>query len=303
MTTDGSSSIKLSVVVASSNSPSLLEACLASLRGQGEEADTEVIVVSNFGYASKERIEEQFPYVRLVVLPSGTTVPELRTHGITLSRGEIVALTEDNCVVDNRWCAEIKKAHRSPYSVIGGVVENDSGKTGLDWAAYFYEYGKYMGPGKAGVTESLAGNNVSYKKALLETVADRFRDGFLEAFIHKSLQRQGHALYLAPSAVVYYKKEHDFSRVVRSCYHHGRSFAGIRVAHAPTATRFGFLMASLLLPLLLPFRIIVRTCLKGRHVEKLWLSLPYIVLFMTSWAVGEFLGYLFGEGESRRKWT
>jgi hypothetical protein len=90
-------------------------------------------------------------------------VPELRTKGINLAHGEIFALVEDYCTLDEHWCAEIKKAHRLPFSVIGGAVENRSPDKLLNWAVYFYDYGKYMFPAQPGAVETLSGMNVSYK--------------------------------------------------------------------------------------------------------------------------------------------
>jgi len=115
-------SLKLSVVVAASNDLSALEKTLSSLRGQAETIDTEVIAVCNFDVKEKDEFEKQYPFVKCVSLPEGTTVPELRTAGIYLSRGEIVALVEDYCVLDERWCAAIQKAHNSTHEVVGGAV-------------------------------------------------------------------------------------------------------------------------------------------------------------------------------------
>ncbi|MGI0001659.1 MAG: glycosyltransferase family 2 protein [Nitrososphaeraceae archaeon] len=294
--------MKLSVVIAASNNASLLEQCLASLRGQGEAADIEVIVVSNYNAGTQEMIEKQFPQVKHISLPEDTTVPELRAMGISYSRGEIMALAEDHCVFDENWCSEIKKAHELPYSVIGGSVENASCERSLDWAVYFYEYGKYMLPNQADVVDSLPGNNVSYKRCVLEEIDGSLRKGFFETFIHWELRRQGYSLYLIPSAIVYHKKSYKAKETFIQCYHHGRSFAGLRVSDASLLKRIEFILGSLILPFLLPLRIVLRAIRKGRHIRELFLSLPYLLLLMVGWSFGEFCGYVGGEGRSSRKW-
>lgn len=295
--------IRLSVVIAASSSPSLLKLCLQSLeRQQGDGSAIEIIVASNFDGGAQTLIDEEFQNVRGVFLPASTTVPELRTKGILHANGEIVALIEDNCIVDENWCHEIIQAHELPHSIIGGTVENGCEQRPVDWAVYFYEYGKYMLPISPSVTDSLAGNNVSYKMALLEKYSDHIRNGVFEAFFHQTLQGEGYQLYLHPKATVYHTKQYDPKEVRKSCYYHGRFFAGRRTVCAPIAQRMKFLFGSVLLPLLLPFRIVRRVYQKNRCVRELWSSFSYLIVFMSIWGFGEFSGYLWGEGESSKQW-
>src|SRR5947209_994129 len=98
-------------------------------------ADTEVLAVTNFDGATREMLQDHFPWVQHVSMPPGTTVPQLRSAGIQRSRGEIVALAEDHCTFAKNWCAELIYTHELPFSVIGGAVENASVKRALDWAA------------------------------------------------------------------------------------------------------------------------------------------------------------------------
>lgn len=293
---------KLSIVIAASNNISLLKKCLVSLKGQGEAADTEVVVVSNYNNGIKEMIEKQFPRVRHISLPEDTTVPELRAQGIFHSSGEVVALIEDHCVLDKNWCSEIRRAHKLHYLVVGGSVENMSCERSLDWAVYFYDYGKYMLPNRTGAVDSLSGMNVSYKRSILKQLEDSYRNGFFEVFIHEELKNQGHSLYLMPAAIVYHNKNYGTKEALIEYYHHGRSFGGMRVLNAPLSKRIAFTLGSLALPILLPLRIISRTIGKGRHIRELLLSLPYLLLLMTCWAFGEFCGYVRGEGSSSAKW-
>ncbi len=293
---------KLSIVIAAFNGPAMLELCLASLRGQGEAPDTEVIVAGNFDGPEKTRIEKQYPFAQYLALPPGTTVPELRTAGIARATGEIVGLLEDLCTVDARWCEEMKKAHRLPHVAIGGAVENQSPGRALNWAVYFYDYGRYMPPVSAGVAGSLAGNNVSYKRRVLSEVEASYRNGFFETFVHEELKRRGHALYLAPAAIVYHRKNYDFVSTVAWMFHLARSFAGKRVSGASAVKRAALAAGSLALPFLLLARTVARTLEKRRHLGALLLSLPALTAIATSWSAGELCGYAGGEGASAKKW-
>ncbi|MCZ6765656.1 MAG: glycosyltransferase [bacterium] len=296
------SKAKLSVVVAASHDTSSLERCLLSLQEQRNSASLEVIVATNFDDGAAEMIRSRFPRFVHLDLPADTTVPELRSHGIAHASGEVVAITEDNCIADQEWCSEIGKAHELSYSIIGGSVDNAASSRHIDWAVYFYEYGKYMPPNRAGVVSALPGNNVSYKRSVLDGMQESFQGGFYETFVHQRLAKTGQKLYMAPSAIVRHCRSYSFNEAVAQCYHHGRSFAAMRAAGATALRRAALVLGSPLLPVLLPSRIAAGVVKKRRHVGQLLLCLPQLVVLMTSWSWGEFLGYLRGAGDSARRW-
>ncbi len=301
MTQSENKQIDFSVVIAAWNGASLLRDCLVSLEKQIEKGGAEVIVVSNFETGISES-KKRFPFVKHIVLSEKTTVPELRARGIFETQGTIVALLEDLCKFDCNWRKEIEKAYEKPYSIVGGAVENFSGATALDWAVYFYDYGKYMLPVNSGVTDTLSGMNVSYKRELLDLLSDNYENGFFEFFIHEELKWRGHQLYLMPSAVIFHNKNYDLKRISVQFYHQARSFAARRVVNFPLSKRFSFLLVSLTLPILLPARVVLRTVSKKRHFKKLIKSLPFLMILMSVWAFGEFCGYLYGEGSSGKEW-
>ena len=295
-------SLKLSIIIAASNDLAALERTLTSLRGQAETADTEVIAVCNFSGEATGEVAKRFPFVKCVTLANERTVPELRARGIFLARGEIIALVEDYCTVDRLWCATIKKIRDSGHPIAGGSVENRCPDKPLNWAVYFYDYGKYMSPLSAGPAQTLSGMNVSYTRDVLREVQESFREGFYEAFVHEELKRRGHQLYLEPSAVVYLAKDYRFGEIFRTYFHLARAFAGRRVAGS-ASKRVVLVLGSFILPILLPGRVVMRTVSKHGHFLQLLRSLPHLLALTSSWSAGEFSGYLIGEGKSARRWT
>ncbi len=292
--------IKLSIVIAAWTGWDYLRECLKSLERQADAADIEVIVVRNFKLENTENLET-FPFVNHI-LAEAATVPELRTRGIREARGAVIALLEDHCEFAPQWVEEIQKAHELPCSIVGGAVENISPNRALNWAVYFYDYGNYMLPMRAGAAETLSGMNVSYSRETLAEVREVYADGFFETFVNEKLKQQGHELYLAPAAVIYHRKNYDFKTVATQFYHQARSFAAQRVAEMPFSKRVLLVFVSLLLPFLLAARVILRTLKKNRHHVKLIAAFPYLLILLTVWAAGEFCGYLFGAGESAEHW-
>lgn len=290
---------KLSIIIAAWNNVSYLRECLSSLENQIE--NTEVIVTCNFENGISES-ETRFPFARHIFLSENATVPQLRARGIFESKGAIVALTEDFCTFDSAWRLETEKAHESSFGIIGGAIENGDGQTALDWAVYFSDYGKYMPPNRAGISDALSGMNVSYKREILEPIRETFAPGFYETFVNEELKRRGCELYLLPSAIVFHHKNYRLKKTVSQFFHQARTFAARRVSGFSLSKRIGFILISLILPVLLPARIILRTIGKHKHFRELIISLPFLAILTSAWSFGEFCGYLSGEGRSGRKW-
>lgn len=290
--------IKLSIVVASWNGTASLQQCLESLEQHADKATEEIIVVSNFVPDLPTNGWTAAFHVR----PGSFTVPELRRDGIAAARGDVVALIEDHCTVDENWIRELKRAHNSDGAVIGGAVENASGGKALDWAVYFYDYGKFMSPNARGVTESLSGLNTSYKRSVLNDIHDEYENGFFETFANEALKRRGYQLSMIPTAVVYHNKRYELRTALSHCYHLARSFAAQRVANASVGRRSVFIIGSLLLPVLLPGRVVLSVIRKRRNLGHLVRAIPFLILLMSAWSFGELCGYSIGEGDSRARW-
>ena len=290
--------INLSIVVASWNGTALLRQCLDSLEKQISKTSEEIIVVSNF----VPELPKNGSRVSFHVRPASFTVPELRRDGIAEARGKVVALIEDHCTVDRKWISEIKQAHVSDVAAIGGAVENAIEGNALDWAVYFYDYGKFMSPNRAGVTETLSGLNSSYKRAALDEISGEYRDGFFETFANDALKRHGHQLLMNPAAVVYHNKRYELRTAVSHCYHLARSYAAQRIANLPVGKRTIFIFGSLFLPVVLPARVVLSVIRKGRNRNHLLRAIPFLILLMSAWSYGEFRGYSAGEGDSRGRW-
>ena len=291
--------IKLSIVIAAWNGIESLRRCLISVENQVEAV--EVIVISNFSTKDLEN-DSHFSFVKFNELAAETTVPQLRSYGIGLAHGEIIALAEDHCFFDENWCQDIIEAHELNHAAIGGAIENDNDSRALDWAVYFFDYGKYMSPNQAGETETLSGFNASYKKEVLDELRETYADGFFEIFFNEELKKRGHKLYLTDSMIIYHAKNYELKKTLTQFYHLARSFAARRVSSAPFSKRAAFAVVSLALPIILPTRIALNIIKKNCRIKELISSFPCLVLLMSAWSWGEFRGYIGGEGASTSAW-
>lgn len=290
----------LSVVVVSFNGAAILRDCLATLMPDARRVGAEVIAVSNWQDASgRDALERDFPDTRWVNAPDGHIVPRLRRLGMAASHGQIVAILEDDCLVAPGWCEAILVAHRTPDVAIGGAVEPGPYRRGIDWAVFFCEYGRFMQPLPERPTPDLPGNNVSYKRAALDALP--LSDGFYDVFVHQRWAHEGRGLRADGTIVIRQVNFRRWYHVTRMPFHHGRGFAGSRFPGANLPWRLATSGLALFLPLLTTARII-GLALERRRFGRLPRALPWIILFATSWSLGESAGYLLGPGDSLSRW-
>ena len=175
-------------------------------------------------------------------------------------------------------------------NVVGGSIVNAATETLVDWAAFLCEYSACLPPIPSGPSDWLPGNNVIYRRAVLDRFRDVTAEGRWENRLHDAMKGRGETLWCRPDIVVGHKKHYTFGEYLSQRYLYARSYAGARVAGAPMARRLGYGAAAFLLPPLLLVRTLQR--LNAKQVDRglVWRSLPMIAVFVTSWALREVAG-------------
>jgi len=294
----------LSVVVVSFNRAPLLAQCLASLDEQASRHHAEVLVVRAGEPHGPEwaSLRHRFNHCRWVSAPPDSTIPRLRTLGMSAARADILGLLEDDCVIAPDWCAAVLQAHQEPWAAVGGAVEPGPYRRSRDWAVYLYEYGRFMLPFEAGRTADLPGNNVTYKREALDRTPNPDPDGFYDVFVHEQWRDEEWGLFRTPTLVVQNRNFWPLSYLTIAPFHHGRGFAAKRRGSLPRSGRVVRALLAPFLPVVQVYRLARLTVNRRRLVGRLILALPATVLFSGSWAAGECLGYLAGPGRSAQRW-
>ncbi len=295
--------LSLSVIIANVNGLPMIEECLEALAAQPKDTQVEVIVADVMGGESVRLIREKFPWVKLLTFAERLPIPQLRAAALAHSQGDIVAVIEDHCIVDEHWYEVIAETHLANPDVIavGGAVENGSCERLVDWAVFFCEYSNAMLPLPRGVTRGITGNNVAYRRAAFAGIDDLdqvLNRGFWESTLHSRLLDRGATFFQEPGMVVYHKKRFGFRYFLSQRYHYSRYYAGTLFADSSLANRLFRFFASFALPPLLLGRILSTVTRKGRHQKQLAQTMPLLVVFTTVWALGEMAGVLLGPGQS-----
>lgn len=100
----------ISVVIPNWNGKKFLAGCLDSLKEQTYEPIEVVIVDNGSKDGSVEYLQENYPYVKLVTFPVNTGFSPAVNAGIKASTGQMVALLNNDTVVDPNWMLELVKA-------------------------------------------------------------------------------------------------------------------------------------------------------------------------------------------------
>lgn len=280
------------MVLASQNASQSIRDCLNSLVRQSLNGDVEIVVIDNSTDETAEIVKREFPAIKLIAANEKNLIPELWGIGINESIGECVALTTSHFVPADNWIAEILKAHERPHAGIGGAIENEEKAGVVSWAVYFCRYSPYMLPFTEVEVEDFAADNASYKRSDLDTVKESMKDGFWETFVHLEMRKAGMTLVKSPEITVYHQKSFTFTGFMNQRFRHGRQFGETRTSQISGSRRLVMILLSPLIPVIYLFRIARRVGEKNRNAGKFLLSLPVLVLFLLSWSLGEFSGYL-----------
>ncbi len=283
----------VSVVVASCRERRLLDECLAALVPQCTALGAELVVARACPVEEFRALQQAWPSALFVPAPDQSGIPYLRGIGMAATDGDIVALTEDHCVVSPDWLSQLVRAHQAGADVVGGAMDNAQQGRVVDWAAYFAEYGFFAeAGGGSGDAPLLTGANVAYSRRVVGEVVALAREGEWENVAHARLVGRGSTLRFLQTAAVYQNQTYRFSDFCRDRYEHGRDYARRRLVDEGGGRRWLYLPGAAILPFLLTWR--VARAVGPRRRGPFLRALPITFAFLAAWSVGEAAGYALG---------
>ena len=227
----------LSVVLATRHAWPTLRETLRSIERQAADIGAEVVVVDGDGRALPAEPEPGSGVVWLRA--PGRDVFELRALGAAHTRGAIIALTEDHCLVAPDWCDRMLRAHEAhpDAAVLAGCVLNGATQRAIDRANFLVVHGLSLPPLRSAPTRhwSPTPTNMSFKREVVPRPAAP--SGFLELVLVASLLAEG-KVAVDDRIVVHHDQSNGFVGTFVDHFHAGRSVAGLFGAVSPgPATR------------------------------------------------------------------
>lgn len=93
----------ISIVLASSQPRSALDACVTTLTARCAGSRTELIVARADSALHIGLLSRVYPQARFVSAPGECSIGELRSYGMKAATGDIVLLLDDSSVIDERF--------------------------------------------------------------------------------------------------------------------------------------------------------------------------------------------------------
>lgn len=281
----------LSVILATTDPPpwSDLVRALALLEPQVRALGGELIVGDGHGVAIEARGIPESPSLSWISLP-GASVFELRAKAAQVARGEIIAVTEDHCIVAAGWCQTILEAfaaHPEAMTVSGPVL-NGSREHLIDWANYLHTFGSVFPPcdprrGRL----CLPSANLAYRRSALPPIGVAIAPGLMELDLNPRFFREGRC-HFHDEMTVTHVQSHGFWNTLRIHFHNGRSTTGLHPVRLSGRQ--------------LPWNV-YRSVVSGlgggqAHRAVVRASLPLVFLLSCCHALGETVGIFAGPGNS-----
>jgi glycosyltransferase involved in cell wall biosynthesis len=292
----------LSVLIASNVGPPFIDDCLTSLKEEAKALGAEVIVIACGSTDYAARIQQKFPWVRIIHRSQREGVPVLRRCGVEEAKGDIVAIIEEHCLAGRNWLHRALSEHMcGDYGAVGGPVSDNGYKRLRDWVVYFCEYNGSLPPAPSGEVRDLNGANIAYKRQVLMDHMHLLDKGYWEASLHPFLLAKGVRFLSVPDMVVHHRGPFNLGYYLKQRYWFSRAFAGARAKTLPPSRRVAYLVAAPLVPAILLARMTWRVWQKRCRVGKFFKSLPLLIPALMGFVAGEWVGYLAGPGDALSK--
>ncbi len=291
-------SYSLSVIVIAICSSTHLDRCLDALKRQTGVKKFEIIVVYDKTLEDILLLNRKYPDVMMYTVKNMSNLEELPTLGIRKAGGDVIALTEDHCIPEENWCANILKAHESPHAAVGGAIKYVTENI-VDWAFAFCDYYRYLSPVPEGLTPYLTVCNVAYKRCALEKVVNAWNDKFHEVTVHDTMLNSGETLWLSQKIIVCVERNVSFLNALRERYSFGWLFGCTRAISIDPQRRALYFVTAPVIPFLLIFRMWKNVVLRKTSIPIFIKALPVIFSFTVAISFGEFLGNIVGLKHSK----
>ncbi|MDD5556440.1 MAG: glycosyltransferase family 2 protein [bacterium] len=168
----------ISVVILTHNRLPMLRACVESIRAN-DFPDYEIVIVDNASTDGTPEYAGRLAGARVVRFEENMDLATSRNAGIDAARGDIIAFTDDDCVVERDWLARIAAA-LARRDAVGGVVKLGSDVRKPRW--WDEELNWMPGLSVPGLSGPLGGEvylpqsaNLAYRADVLRRL--RFREG------------------------------------------------------------------------------------------------------------------------------
>jgi len=281
----------LSVIIAVQYAQGNLADILNNLDPAGHQ-DVEYLFCSTDADPATADIISGYENARVISGLEGSLIPHMWRDGIMAAQAKEVALGTAHCIPTVEWVEHLLAADMSRFPGIGGVIENDGASSARDWAVYFLRYISFAPPQEKREVVDVAADNAIYRRADIMEHADLLGKGFWEPSFHARFRKAGLIMLLDPSLCVVHRNLYSTRQFFLQRLSHGKEFGLARARELSRAKRLILITLSPLLPVVFLKKIVFAVIQQGKYKARLFMALPWLLLFLFAWGMGETQGYL-----------
>jgi glycosyltransferase involved in cell wall biosynthesis len=234
--------MRLSVVIPTYRGGQKLLDCLDTILDQSRPAD-ELIVVDSSDDDSPDLVRARFgDRVTLLHQPERILPGDARNIGVGACTGDVVVFTDDDCLADRNWLAEIEKTYEANPDAqwVGGAVwpaDNDDPVSRTDFWVAFNDLLTRCN-GRSVLRRAMY--NLSFRRdAYLEIGGMPENSLNSDRMFNTAFQRKHSAVTIAPDALILHRCPTDLDRVLTRHKRSGVSFVWGRRRDPSLSGSFG----------------------------------------------------------------
>jgi glycosyltransferase involved in cell wall biosynthesis len=221
---------KVSVIIPTYNEKERVAKCIESLLSQSYPQDKIEIIVVDDGSTdgTSSFIKKNFPKVKLITKKNSGAY-DSRNKGIAAASGEIIALTDSDCIPSPKWVEKfVNILEKGKIKIVGGKIPHNK-HAFMAKAIGISDFGGFQENYKKNNVTCIPTCNLAAKKEIFEKF--QFDSNLRSAgdrLFSWNLIETGYKLYYQPSVEVAHEPSLKFSSFLRRKYVYGKDFVLIR---------------------------------------------------------------------------
>lgn len=321
----------ISVIIPVRNGEGRLETCLASLQNQTYPKDRFEVIVAD-GRSVDRTVEISKEFGAIVVDNPGLIQATGRNVGIKAAQGNLLAFTDDDCIVPPNWLANAERYLRDDHvGGVGGPTKLPESATDFSRAVFVLfrwaslaRYSVHSDVPLASDAPDLPGCNVIYRARAVEE-AGLYREKLTTAEdvdLNLRIIDKGYRLEYWPDLLAWHSKRdkplsffhqirwYAIGRVQLGHRHRGavRPLHTLMAAIAPLAL-IGFSIAvaagcavyAMAVFLVALFSVLLAGLVSSKSLRLAFLCVPVAAIFTVAWSIGYISGVFSPEKSARVK--